>query len=285
MNFSEIDNAQVNQGITKIPADRCTKKPVRTPLKPLAVFQSTIAIAVILVLWQLLPTLGFVDPFLLPPFSSVIQGLVKLIGSGEMLRHMLASFGRAGTGYLLAVSLAIPLGVFMGWYKRVERIVDPLLQACRNTSTLALYPVFILFFGLGETSKVAIIIWGTLWPILLNTIAGVKNVEPLLIKAARALGVSGFTLLAKVVLPMVLPFILTGLRLSAATSILMLVAAEMLGADRGLGFMIFYYEERYAIPEMFAGIISISLLGLLLNFLLIKLEKRLTRWKDTPVFG
>ncbi|MDT3426405.1 NitT/TauT family transport system permease protein [Paenibacillus forsythiae] len=249
-----------------------------------AVEKSAIMVLIISA-WEALPRLGLVDPFLLPPFSEAIGSLLRLFQSGEMVRHIAASFGRSGLAFLAAVLFSIPVGTFMGWNERIERIIDPLLQACRNTSTLALYPVFILFFGLGETSKVAIILWGTVWPILLNTISGVKEADPLLIKSARSMGISKAGLFLRVVWPMALPSILTGLRLSAATAILMLVAAEMLGADRGLGFMIFYYQERYAIPEMFGGIIFISVLGVLINYGLVHLEGRMTRWKERTVKG
>lgn len=242
--------------------------------------EKSIFIAIIIILWEIMPKTGYIDPFLLPPFSDVIHSLYKLFESGEMFRHIAKSLWRSGQGFFLAICFAIPVGTVMGYHKQLERIIDPLLQVCRNTSTLALYPVFILFFGLGEASKVSIIIWGTLWPILLNTISGVKNMDPLLVKSGRSMGIPAFSLFRKVIFPMALPSILTGLRLSAATAILMLVAAEMLGADRGMGFMIFYYQERYAIPEMFAGIIFISVFGLLVNYLLVRLEKRLTHWKD-----
>ncbi|AIQ12779.1 ABC transporter permease [Paenibacillus durus] len=247
--------------------------------------EKSVIMLLIISAWEALPRLGLVDPFLLPPFSEAVKSLLRLFQSGEMFRHITISLGRSGLAFLAAVVFSIPVGTFMGWNKRIEQIIDPLLQVCRNTSTLALYPVFILFFGLGETSKIAIILWGTVWPILLNTIAGVKEADPLLIKSARSMGITRTGLFLRVVLPMALPSILTGLRLSAATSILMLVAAEMLGADRGLGFMIFYYQERYAIPEMFGGIIFISVLGVLINYLLVHLEGRLTRWKERTVKG
>lgn len=158
-----------------------------------------------------------------------------------------------------------------------------MLQMCRNTSTLALYPVFILFFGLGEASKIAIIIRGTVWPILLNTITGVKSIDPLLIKAARSMGVCKLKLFSKVVLPMASPSILTGLRLSAATAILMLVAAEMLGSDRGLGYFIFRSEQIDQIAEMYAGLIALVVLGVAINYFLVGFEKKITRWKEEVV--
>lgn len=245
-----------------------------------SILERVLGIVLVLLVWELAPRLELIDSFLLPPFSEVIQSLFKITASGEIFKHFSVSISRSVTGFFIGIAIAIPLGIFMGWYSKLEEVVDPLVQACRNSSVLALYPVFLLFFGLGETSKMAIIIWGTIWPSLLNTISGVKNTDPLLIKAARSMGVSKLTLLYKVIAPSALPSILTGVRLSAASSILVLVAAEMIGANAGLGFMIFYFQERYAVPEMYAGIITMSLLGVTVNYLLVALEKRLTGWKE-----
>jgi len=236
--------------------------------------QKWFAIVAFLLVWEALPSFGLVDPFLLPPFSAVLRALAKLTLSGEIFGHILSSFRRSFTGFSIAVLVGIPLGVLMGWFKGFERTVDPLLQVFRNTSILALFPVFILIFGLGEVSKSAIIFWGTLWPTLLNTIAGVKNVDPLLIKSARSMGISQLGMFSKVVIPAALPSILTGIRLSAASAILILVAAEMLGANLGLGYLIFYSEQAYAIPEMYAGIVTIAFLGCLVNWLLVAVERK-----------
>ncbi|MBI1921030.1 MAG: ABC transporter permease [Geobacter sp.] len=243
-------------------------------------FQKGIAILFFILLWEFMPRFKIVDPFILTPFTDVIRALVRLTASGEILRHLLSSFQRSFGGFVLAMFVGIPVGVLMGWFKRFERMVDPLLQVFRNTSILALFPVFILVFGLGEVSKIAIIFWGTLWPTLLNTIGGVKNVDPILVKSARSMGISQAGLLFKVVLPAASPSILTGIRLSAASAILVLVAAEMLGANSGLGFLIFYAEQSYAVPDMYAGILSLSVIGCTVNYVLVEVERRVTRWKE-----
>ena len=213
----------------------------------------SVAIIVFIALWEIAPRLGIVDRMYLPPFSEVLSAFGKLIISGDLFIHIGSSLRRSMGGLFIAVAIGIPLGIFIGWFKMVEKLLDPLLQVFRNTSTLALFPVFILLFGLGELSKVAIIFWGTLWATLLNTINGVKSVDPLLIKAARSMSASNFFIFRKIVLPAATPSIITGFRLSASTSILILVAAEMLGSNSGLGFLIFYSEQKYDIAEMYSG--------------------------------
>ncbi|HOQ00560.1 MAG TPA: ABC transporter permease [Acetivibrio clariflavus] len=237
------------------------------------------AIILFILLWETAPRIGMVDRMYLPPFSEVITALVKLIISGDLFIHIGSSLKRSMGGLFLAVAIGIPLGIFIGWFKSIEKFLDPLLQVFRNTSTLALFPVFILLFGLGELSKVAIIFWGTLWATLLNTINGVKNIDPLLIKAAQSMSASNFFIFRKIVLPAATPSIITGFRLSASTSILILVAAEMLGSNSGLGFLIFYSEQKYDIAEMYSGILTISVLGLLINYLIVAFERRLLVWK------
>jgi NitT/TauT family transport system permease protein len=138
----------------------------------------------------------------------------------------------------------------------------------------------VLLLGIGETSKIAVITWAVVWSVLLNTIGGVKNVDPQLIKSAKSMGISNLSLFTKVIFPGALPSIYTGVRLSATTSILVLIAAEMLGANTGLGYLLYLYQSNIKIPEMFSVIITLALLGLVTNYSLVILEKRLFRWKE-----
>ena len=245
--------------------------------------QKYIIILLIVLLWEVLPRIGFVDTFLLPPFSEVMIRWGQMFISGEMLLNFYVSILRVLAGFLIGIGIAIPLGVFMGWYKGFEETVDPLLQACRSSSAIAIYPLFLLVFGVGEQAKIAIISWGTIWPTLLSTITGVRQSDPLLIKSARSMGASGLTLLTKVIVPGAVPNIVNGIRLSAAHSLLVLVVAEMIGAHAGLGYSIFYFEEHYAIREMYAMLLTIAVLGLIVNYILKYIEKRLTAWKERPI--
>ncbi|WP_084654764.1 ABC transporter permease [Nocardia altamirensis] len=245
-------------------------------------FKPTVVIALFLLLWQLAPTFGLVDEVFLPPFSVVAQAFVDLAASGELWTHVSASLSRSLAGYAIALLVAIPVGVSIAWYKPVADFLNPILELFRNTAALALLPVFILILGIGETSKVALVLYASFFPILLNTITGVRTVDPLLIKSAVSLGLSPVRLFQKVIMPAALPSIFTGLRMAAAGSILVLLAAEMFGARAGLGYLITAAQQNFQIPNMYAGILAISLLGLTFNGLLVTLERRFSRWRTEP---
>ncbi|MER7212236.1 ABC transporter permease [Streptosporangium sp. NPDC000239] len=246
-----------------------------------AVGRRTAAIAVLAVIWEVLPRLEVVDPTFLPPLSQVLTAWWDLLVSGELLDHTQASLVRSLAGCALAIVVAIPLGLLIGWYRPVAEFLNPLLELFRNTAALAVLPVFVLILGLGETSKISIILYACAWPILLNTIAAVRGVDPLLVKSARSMGLGPFRLFQKVILPAAVPTIFTGIRLAGAYSILVLIAAEMVGAKAGLGYLINYAQFNFRVPEMYAGILTISVLGLLINQLLVRLERRFSTWRTS----
>jgi len=241
------------------------------------------AILIFLLIWEIIPRIGIVDRVFLPPFSEIAVAFVQMLISGELIAHFGVSLGRVALGFGLAMAVAIPLGLMMGWFTLFERFTDPLVQTLRNVPSLALLPIFILFLGVGEESKVAIIFWGSIWAALLNTIHGVKNVDPVLVKSARSMGASHLMIFGKVVLPSAVPSIFTGMRLSATHAILILIAAEMIGASAGLGYLILSAEYSFNIRNMYVGIIALALFGITVNYLLLHLEARATRWKETVV--
>lgn len=242
-------------------------------------FDRSAAILAFLAVWELAPRLGLVEQAFLPPLSTVLASGWVLLKNGQLESHIQASLSRSLLGFVLALSYAIPLGLAIGWYRRFADVVNPLFEVLRNTAALALLPVFILVLGIGESSKIALVLYSCSWPILLNTITAVRNVDPLLIKSARTMGLSSFQLFRKVILPASLPTIFVGIRLAGAYSLLVLVAAEMIGAKAGLGYLIIYAQYNFQIPYMYVGILSITLLGLLFNQALQQVEKRFTGWK------
>ncbi|MGN9841170.1 ABC transporter permease [Nonomuraea sp. H19] len=239
------------------------------------------AILLLLAAWELLPRLGVVDRVFVPPLSENLAAWYDLLISGRLPEHLQASLVRSLSGFGLAIVLAIPLGLLIGWYRPLADLLTPLLEVFRNTSAVALLPVFTLILGIGETTKIAFVLYACSWPILLNTISGVKTVEPLLIKSARSMGLGPVRLFQKVILPAAVPTIFTGVRLAGAYSILVLLFAEMVGAKAGLGYLILDTQSSFRIPDMYAGIITISALGLLFNLLLIAVERRFSTWRTT----
>lgn len=240
------------------------------------------SLLVIALIWEVLPRIGVVDRVFLPPLSEVLDAWWGLVVSGELWHQAVPSLIRSGLGFSIAVGIGVPLGILVAWYRVVHRVLNPVLELFRNTAALALLPVFILVLGIGETSKVAIIVFGCTFPVLLNTISGVVNVDPLLTKAARSLGLSPIRMFQKVVLPAALPTIFTGIRMAGAGSILMLIAAEMVGAQSGLGYFIFFAQNNFQIAEMYATILTISVLGLAVNYGLLAVERHFAAWR-TPI--
>jgi NitT/TauT family transport system permease protein len=217
------------------------------------------------VVWEALPRFGVIDTLFLPAFSTTIHTLFDLTVSGKLLPHVVTSLQRSVIGFSLALFLAVPLGFLMGWYNKVERYTDLFVQSLRNTSTFALMPIFLLLLGLGESSKIAIIFYGASWQLLMNTISGVKSVDPIYIKAAKSMGVSDWDLFRKVILPASIPSIVIGARLGAKISLMVVIAAEMIGAKSGLGFFIQNAQFNFMVFEKkttyWKGEIGSSILG------------------------
>lgn len=254
--------------------------------KATSVFIDNISIITFLVLWEIAPRVNLVPETFISPLSVVLSTLWDLLATGVLLKHVWISFFRAVCGLILATLIGIPLGFLLGgWFRLFERVMTPVLRLLAEVNPFSLFPVFIVLFGIGEISKITMIFWVCLWPILLNTITGIQNVDGLLIKSARSLGVSGRQLFFKVILPAASPNIFHGVRTSCGVAFFMLIAAEMIGASSGLGWLVLNAQINYQIPRLFAATIMISALGLLLNYLFGILEEKLLSWKEnTPQY-
>jgi len=238
-----------------------------------------VAVAVFLALWQIAPHAGWVEPAFLPPFTTVVEALGRLVRDGTLWTDIVASLHRSLTGFALANAIAIPLGLLIAWYRTAADVLSPLLTVFLNTAAVALIPVFTLILGIGDFSKIAMITYACFWVVLFNTISGARNVDPLLVKSARSLGLSQLSLFRKVVLPAAVPTIFTGVRLSGAASMMVLITTEFVGAKAGLGYLIISAQNNFQIPEMYAGILTISVIGVGFNYLLLLLERRFSRWR------
>jgi len=236
-----------------------------------------------LVLWQVASTLRWVNPAVFPPLDLIWSAFWRGMTQGTLAADLGVSLRRSGLAFASAALVAIPLGLFMGQIRVVEQALDPILQLFRQTSALALYPVFILLLGLGELSKVFVIFWATTFPLLLSTIGGVKEVDPRLIEMARVYGASRLAVFTRVILPGALPQIFVGLRLSATMALLMLIASEMIGANQGLGFQVMNAQFNFQIPLMFSAIFLLAALGLLANYSIVGVQRHLCRWSEANI--
>jgi NitT/TauT family transport system permease protein len=253
--------------------------------RPAIVVHRSALLIALLAMWEIAPRLGLADPAFLPPLSDVLAAGWELALNGQLYEHVGASLSRVLSGFTIAVLFIVPLGLAIGWYGRLGDTLNQLIEVLRNTAPLALLPVFILLLGIGEVSKVTMVIYSCAWPLLLNTIAAVRQVDPLLIKSARTMGVGPLALFVKVILPASLPMIFVGVRLASAAAMLVLVASEMVGAKAGLGYLIIYAQYSFLIPQMYFGILAITALGLASNYALVNLERRFTRWREISHFG
>lgn len=239
----------------------------------------SLLILVLLAVWEIAPRNDWVNPIFLPPLSDVLDAAWRLTTDGTLGHHVGASLTRSIVGFAIAVVAGVTLGLLIGWYRFLADLLTPVLEILRNTAALALLPVVTLLLGIGETAKISLVVYAALFPILLNTLTGVRTVDPLLVRSARSLNLPPHQIFIKVVLPSAVPSIFTGLRMGAAASILVLVAAEMIGARSGLGYLIQASQLNFQIANMYVGIIAIAALGLLANYGLLAVQRRLSRWR------
>jgi NitT/TauT family transport system permease protein len=240
---------------------------------------AALASAVLLGLWELAPRLGWIDSQFFPPPSKILAAAAVLVGSGELFLHIGASLARALIGFSVAITIAIPTGVVLaGRYPRATQVLSGLLSLLGQINAFTLFPLFVLFFGIGEAAKFGIIFWSCLWPVLGCTILGVRKIDPTIIKGARALGCDQATLFRAVLLPAALPAIFSGARVGAGVAFLMLAAAEMIGAQAGLGWLVQNASMNYNIPRLYVAAVAIALMGISIDKSLHSYERHVIRW-------
>jgi NitT/TauT family transport system permease protein len=246
-------------------------------------------------IWELLVRNGFVNPQVLPAPSAVLvrwwQYIIPMepydpatssyfiwLFSGEFFGDMWASFHRVLIGCLIGTGLALPLGLLMGASTKVYDYFNPLVQVLRPIPPIAYIPLSILWFGLGNPPAVFLISLGAFFPVLMNTIVGVRSVDSIYVRAARNMGASPFVMFTQVILPAATPFILSGIRIGIGTGFICMIVAEMIAVNSGLGYRILEAREYFWSDKIIAGMFSIGILGLAIDMVVDRLNNYLLRW-------
>jgi ABC-type nitrate/sulfonate/bicarbonate transport system permease component len=218
------------------------------------------------------------ESFYVPPLRRILTAFADTWTPARLRTDVVPSLLRLVAGYLLAVLLGITLGVLIGRYRRLRATLEPVLEFFRAIPPPVLVPVIMLFAGIGNGMKVIVIVSGCVWPILLNTVEGVRAVDSVQIDTARSYGINGLDRLRHLVLPSAGPQIVTGMRQALSIAIILMVISEMFAASNGLGFTIVQFQRSFAIPEMWSGIILLGLIGFVLSELFRLAERRVLAW-------
>lgn len=238
-----------------------------------------IPILLFFVFWQI--GAGWVPKGVISPPTEVFTSIYRSATSDVLLQQTGISLARVGIGFALSLAVAIPLGFLLGtFFKTFEKILLPFLRMCEKLNPFAIIPIFMIFFGIGTTEKIAIIFWAAQWPLIFNTIAGARNVDPQLIRSARSMGATRRTLFIKVILPYTLPNIFTGVEIAAQISFFMIIASEVIGASTGLGWYYINASARYDLPLMYGIVLYITVLAIIIHLVFGRLKKHFLVWKE-----
>ncbi len=249
---------------------------------------------VILILWEAGSRFGLFSAILLPSPTAVAikwwayllplqsqephQSYLAWLFSGELLHDAYSSLYRVIVGFIIGAALALPVGLLMGASNRIYQLLNPLMQILRPIPPIAYIPLAILWFGLGNPPSFFLIAIGAFFPVLMNTIAGVRQVDGIYLRAARNLGVNQWTMFSRIILPAATPYILAGVRIGIGTAFIVVIVSEMIAVNDGLGFRILEAREFMWSDKIIAGMITIGMLGLLIDTAVSRLNNHLLRW-------
>src|SRR5918999_124071 len=238
-----------------------------------------IVFALVLLMWEFAsrnnPAL---QPYL-PPVSRILSTLGELVFSGQIVDHLIITFIRFLQGYLLAASLAVILGTVLGYFRFAHSLFEAVIEFLRPMPSVAIIPVAVLLLGIGDAMIVAVTVYASVWPVLINTIDGVRHIERTLIDTGRTFGLSPRKILWQVALPAAAPYIVVGLRISLSIALILVTTAEMVAGSKGLGFFILDEERSMNSSNMYAGVILVAVLGYLLNRLFLIGESWAMNWR------
>jgi NitT/TauT family transport system permease protein len=236
--------------------------------------------AALLVVWSVVRVLSAKHQALVPSIGDVLQQAIELGKDGSLVRHWFASTARVLAGVMLGVSLALPVGFLLGWYAPVRQALTPLLNFFRALPPIALIPLMIVYFGIGETAKITVMFYAAFFTSVVVIYEGIAQINPLYLNVARSLGANDHELFTKVVVPLALPHVLTATRVALGISWMTLVASEMIAAQQGLGALIQVASSYFQLDIIYLGIGMIGLTATLMDLALSRLGARLVHWQE-----
>ena len=262
--------------------DPSTKKPDKRRLSRKAKDRliSVMSPLVLLALWEITAQVGLLDTRFFPAPTSIASRFVELAQSGELLINTLISLQRLFFGFLLGGIPALVLGLVMGLYRPIRAAVDPLIAATYPIPKSAVLPLILLIFGLGEPSKIVMVAIGVFFPVVINTTAGVLEIDRIYHDVSKNFGASRWQVFRTVALPGSLPLIMTGIKLGVGLGLILIAIAEMVGAKSGLGYMIWNAWQIFSVETMYVGILVISVLGVLFTVVMNELEQVIIPWRS-----
>lgn len=234
----------------------------------------------LLIIWEWVSNQGIIPTYQLPAPSIIYQTLMNMAQTGELMQHVSITVYRVFAGFLLGTLVAVGLGSLVGFYPKIEQIFDPVIQALRSIPSLAWVPLFILWMGIGESSKITMIAVGVFFPVYLNLVSGIKNVDRKLIEVGKMYKLSAFEQVKRIILPASIPSFFVGLRSGLGLGWMFVVASELMGASQGLGYLLVLGQNTLSPETILTSIILFAFIGKLTDWLLKMLEQRFLRWQS-----
>jgi len=238
-------------------------------------------ILILIIGWEVFSRTGLVDPMFSSSPSRIVISGIEIIKDGSLLKHILASGKIFVIGYLMAAFVGVPIGILIGWFKKAGLAFGPIIAAFYTTPRIALMPIFIIWFGLGMGSKLALVFLSAVFPLIVNMQVAVSNIDDELTTVAKCYGATQRQLFWTIALPVSVPFLMTGLRLATGRALLGVVGAEVFGGAEGLGYLIQYAGATFQTDKVFVCVFVIALTGIVLDRLLLILNKRFDVWRGT----
>ena len=258
--------------------DRFRKKRRRERLEKVGYFVASFGI--LLVVWELTRATGLIDPKLFPSIQAVLKAGVAGLKNGSLQMHMYASFMRVLTSFAIGIVLAVIFGFLVGWFRVVRLFLDPVINFFRSLPPIALIPLMIIFFGIGETSKIVVLSYAAFFPAMVVIYQALVGLDPLYIRAGKTLGATNLEIFRKIILPQLVPHIITACRVSLGVCWATLVAAELIAAQKGIGAMMVDAQNFFQMAPLVLGILMIGAISLVMDGAVRAIERRATSWQE-----